>query len=233
MTMTRIARVLLGAGLVLSVLPSATWAGHRCETEPPMFTTAGSQDVLGPTSFVVAAQDKAFGCPQERLTITAAGLERVPVRTFIDNRTLGEASVTIDLTGGPVPQGTYHVTYTVTDPYSNAVAVSLPLRVGVSANSTPVLDPISNLVVFVGQTASFTIGVSDQDADLLISSQTLVIDGLPAHAKVSYTRVTADRITARIRLTPTSSDLGTYRVHIRGQDGHGGFAIAQMRILIE
>jgi len=166
------------------------------------------------------------------LTITAAGLEIPGITTKVKTDIPGEASMTVFVLGAP--PGSYNVTYSVSDTVGNTTLVSLPLSVGLGSNQTPILDPVSDLIVAVGQTLSFTIGLSDNDGDLdYLSQQTLVIDGIPGSSLVQFTRLTAYRIAIMITLKPQLFERGTYRVYIAGKDKRGGRTIAQMRIVVQ
>ena len=129
------------------------------------------------------------------------------------------------------PSGVYYVTYTVTDADNNSNSVTLPLRVNYP-NTTPVLSPISDLVTLYGQTAVFTIGVTDGNNNLPLTEDALRIDGLPASARKDYLRLSSGEVVIRVTLTPGYYDRGIYRVLIKGKDSVGAMTIAEMRLQI-
>ena len=126
---------------------------------------------------------------------------------------------------------TQYVTYTVTDQWGNANMVTLPIRTG-RANTTPSLDPVSDMVVGLNEIRSFTVGLSDPDGDLNPSDlDTLRVDGLPATGVIKSTlRATPNLFVCRITIGNTGTNRGVYRVHIRGRDGRLGQVISQMRL---
>ncbi|MBI2105049.1 MAG: hypothetical protein HYT90_05705 [Candidatus Omnitrophica bacterium] len=219
----RLQRFLLAVGIGFSLLPASVWAG--CE-EGPLFSSATTQDNLAaPKTFVVGARKKIPGCPGELLKMTAVG---VPFPVSIYAPEPGEVYATIEVPPSSAPS-THYVTYTVTDEFNNANTVTLPIRLGL-ANETPVLSPVSDLVVLNGTTASFTVEVTDKDLNLPLTEDGLRIDGLPGSAQKQLLRLAGGDIVWQVTLAPGSSERGVYRVLIRGKDKRGAMAISEMRL---
>lgn len=231
--MARIHQLLVAVVLGLGFCPASVWAVN-CAAEAPLFSIAPTMDIYGQTTFVVAAREKVAGCPSPALNITAAGL---PTNVLVrkDTSVGGEVSLTINTVSGAANAGTYDVTYTVTDIYNNVSTVSLPLRLVTSGppNTTPRLDPVSDMVVAPGETRSFTVGLSDPDNDLdSISMDTLRVDGLPSYSRKATLRASPGLFVCQITVVNNGFNRGIYRVHIRGRDARGGMTISQMRIEI-
>lgn len=181
-------------------------------------------------TFTVTARDRTpnSGCPLETLNMTAVGQ---PASSYITavrlNPAVGEVAYRVTVYAS-APRGTYNITYRATDTTGNSTSVTLPLRViGTNdANTTPVLDPISDLALNgeSGEVKYFTIGVTDSvDRDLITTGGGLVIDGLPSNAEVYYTHVGLDRIAAIVAVQGTQYNIGLYTVHITGRDTKGGW----------
>lgn len=221
--------MVVGAGIALS--PAGAWA--VCGYDSPMFSSASSQSVSTTTTvFSIVARDKEAGCALEGLSMSVAGLPATPGLTVTKTAGAGEASATITVNPGSFGVATtFYATYTATDARGLSTSVTLPLYVKQPANRSPSLDPISDLLI--AGTTSFTIGVTDLDADLSTTSpETLVVNGLPTGTMVSSTPATGTRKASTFTVTPTTSNRGVWRVHIQGKDTRGGVTIAQMRIHI-
>lgn len=235
--MRNLTRIFFAVGVVLSVAPSSGWA-IDCFSDAPYMTEARSWHFdnvsTRPVTFTVAARDKGPNNCSDRLIMrTPLGLPSGASFTTQGGGT-EEVAGLIRLTPSMTAAGTYNVVYTVTDSVGNTTSVSLPLTIG-SWNTTPTLDPISDMIVPVGQTISFVIGLSDPDPYALAytSSSTLVADGLPGQVnKEPVYPLTYNRVAYRITFTPTTYNRGTYRVNIRGRDQNGAIAIAQMRVIV-
>lgn len=219
--------VAMGVGIIL--IPALSWA-DVCTTEAPLFTTASSQQIDAQqdvvVSFVIAARDKVTGCAPDELDMTVVGLPH-GTELRIDEFP-GEVAATITVFPGGV-RSTSYVTYTVTDRDSNTTSVSMPITIDVG-NTTPALDPISDLTVKAGQTYSFVVGMFDPDGGLPPPEEALVITGLPARSKVKYVHTSPTRIVAQVVLRATS---GIYRAHITAKDGRGATVVGQMRIIVQ
>lgn len=230
----------IGVGIGCSLLPGVAWADHPCGTQVPLFSAVGSQDVStdneGFRSFVVSARDKSPGCPPSELRMSVVGLSLPSDETHlrIESQLPGEVAATILVRPTPASIGTYDVTYTVTNEQNQTTSLSLPLSIHKGrANSTPTLDPISDLHIQLREQqrrVSFTVGLNDRDQNLMASQTTLQIDGLPSSHEKNFTRLTKGRIACQVTLLPTFSEVGTYIVHITGQDRQGGVVMAQMLI---
>ncbi len=217
-------RTIVAVGFGLGLLPASVWAG--CE-EAPLFSSVSSQDVYNtPKTFVVSARKKT-NCALEPLNMTVVGLLARAEKTTSP----GEVSLTISLPPLTSYPTTFYATYTVTDAYNHVNTVTLPVRFGVN-NMTPVLSPISDLVMLVGQTASFTVEATDQDGNLPLTEDGLRIDGLPGSARKGVIRLAGGDIVWRVSLTPTTYERGVYRVLIRGKDNAGAQTLGEMRLEI-
>ena len=224
----RMCRALVVVGVGLSLLPASVWAG--CE-DAPLFSNASTEQItiIGKT-LVISARKKVTGCAGETLKMTVLGS---PVAPSISSPSLsGEASATMNLPASSTAKQIFNVTYTVTDAYNHVNTVTLPITYG-SQNTTPSLSPISDLTVPTSQLRSFSIEATDPDPtgfNLPLTEDALRVDGLPASAIKSYTRVTGGDFVLNVKLTPTTSERGIYRVTIRSKDGAGAMTIGQMRL---
>ncbi len=241
-------RGLLLAGVVLCAAQSVVWGD--CLTDTPLLTSAASQvldrNSTAPVTITISARDLPAGCtatPEQISFATPFGLPSAGVAGLTFEPPLSFkgplAGVKVTLTPSMIPSGTYNVVYTVKDAVNNTTSVTLPLVVASAPlyAATPSLDPVSDVVVFLGQRLSFAVGLSDPDGDLNITDQnTLAIDGLPVSSTKTYAKLTASRFEVLVTLAPSpfaTLERGTYRVNITGRKIHGGYVTAQMRIIVQ
>jgi len=98
----------------------------------------------------------------------------------------------------------------VTDGRASSTA-SVAVTITPRANQPPVLDPIGDKIVSVGQTLGFTVTASDPDED----PPTYSASGLPANASF-------DAQTRAFAFTPAADQAGAHAVTFMVADGFGG-----------
>jgi len=106
--------------------------------------------------------------------------------------------------------GSYTVPFTVTDSGGLSASQSITITV-LNVNRPPVLAPIGNKTVSVGQLLSFTISGSDPDGDPLTYSATAA-GTLPAGAAF-------DATTRTFTWTPSATQAGSYPISFTVSDG--------------
>ncbi len=175
---------------------------------PPVLTSPGDQtfDELTTLSLTPSATDPdvVAGVPN-RLTYSIAGGAQPGMALDL---------VTGGFTWTPAENqdGTYIVTFRVADDGSPSLAdtrtVTLTVR---EVNTVPVLTPIGDRIVTVGDLLAFTVTASD--SDLPANTLALSVTGLPSGA-------TFDPATGQFRWTPTAAQApGTYSLTFRVSDG--------------
>ena len=122
-------------------------------------------------------------------------------------------SQTFSWTPGFTQEGTYTVTFRVTDPGGLSVTQSITITVN-NTNLSPTLNPIGNKTIAEGSGLSFTVSGSDPDG----TSVTLSASGLPSGA--SFPTVTAGgSVSQSFSWTPTFTQAGTYSITFTISDG--------------
>jgi len=113
------------------------------------------------------------------------------------------------------------VQLTVTDGLATSVAT---VRITVEKpNSPPVLSPIGNKTVSVGNTLTFTVNATDPDGDPLTYS----VSPLPLPANASF-----DTNTRVFNFTPVADQVGSFSVTLTVGDGRGGTASETITITV-
>ena len=93
----------------------------------------------------------------------------------------------------------------------------------VKANRPPVLNPIGNKTVAVGNTLTFTVSATDPDNDPLTYS----VAPLPLPANASFSTTT--RV---FTFTPTASQVGSFNLTFAVSDGRGGTASETISVTV-
>ncbi len=154
-------------------------------------------------SFTVAASDPADG-PADGLTCTAAGLP--------EGATFEPGTGVFTWTPTEAQQGTFAVTFTVTDDGTPSLSISETVTITVAeVNDAPMLAPIGARSVVAGALLSFTVTASDPN-DVPANALTLSAAGLPAGAAF-------DPASGAFAWSPTEAQGGTaYTVTITVTD---------------
>ncbi len=103
--------------------------------------------------------------------------------------------------------GDYSVTFTAADPDGLRDTAMLLLTV-TNVNRAPVLAPLSDVSIEVGQLLSLTVGATDPDGDAV----TYDAEPLPSGATLNAT-------TGVLQWTPSAAQLGTHSLQVTASDG--------------
>ncbi|MBZ0167354.1 MAG: putative Ig domain-containing protein, partial [Candidatus Omnitrophica bacterium] len=119
-------------------------------------------------------------------------------------------------------EGPYDVTFGVDDTNGGTDSETITITVSAAPNNPPVLDPIGNKSVQVGNTLSFTLTATDLDP-----GATLTYSANPLPTGASLNTITGD-----FSWTPVIGQDNTYNVTFSVSDGNGGQDTELVQILV-
>lgn len=135
--------------------------------------------------------------------------------------TFDQVSAEITLAPGFDDAGTYGpISVSASDGNGGSHTITFEITV-TEVNRDPLIPPIDDFAVAVGETATVTVVSADPDGDPV----TLNPVGLPPFA-------TFNAATAAITITPGSADVGSYPVTVNATDGRGGSASGSFLITV-
>ncbi len=159
--------------LVIEFWTSAAWTGTcyvdsiSWNTPAPDFSLSANPTSLtvnggtnGTSAITVTPMNGLNGC----YTLSASNLPSGVTATYATNPITGGASTLTLTASNTVTSGTSNVTITATSGLlSHTTTIALTLNAVTPSNTPPILAPIANQTVNVGQTVAFTASATDTD----------------------------------------------------------------------
>jgi PKD domain-containing protein/Big-like domain-containing protein/putative Ig domain-containing protein len=179
-------------------------------------TASGTESV--PISISATASDPdAF----DILTLTATG--QPTDLAFSSTPSLSAVTGTISGTPGYSDQGTYGITWSVTDGHSTVTATTT--LVVANVDRMPVVTAPTSIVGAENVLISFTVSASDPDGEAI-----LVLNATPLPAGASFT-ATALHTSGTFQWTPASGQAGPYTVTFTASNALSGTALTAITVM--
>lgn len=182
--------------------------------QPPVFDAI--QDVSINEGEVLNIIISATDMDNDLLTLTATGLPAGV--TFADG---GNGTGSLDLMPGYDTQGTYDVTFSVTDNINTGVSAEVKLIIG-NVNRQPIWTPVGTQTAVLGEVLSVPVTASDPDGDTLLLSLASGPTG------VEFTD--NGNGTGTLNWAITDADLGNHLVSLTAKDSAGAMTSLSVEI---